>query len=197
MRTVHETEALRPSDPIAKSQVIPPGKMPRLKLIVSAKPPVENGEMASRAAETEDSLFTVIPIDHRSSTTTAHGAYPADLHLTSEEATLAPDKLFRLLRRQLHWMEEERKDLESEIKVLEQKRKREWTEKELLLENVMEAELAYHTRRGGERNVDERKLLLIPERLPLIGSDKTEEPWYRNKEMGSAAKAPQSEELQT
>ena len=102
-------------------------------------------------------------------------SYPSDLHLTAKENAMPPGELFRLLRRQLHWAEDERQELQAEVEALENKKKREWQKKELLLENVMEAELAYHSqRRGGLTNGQTKKIL--PEKdLPLVG----EIPWYR------------------
>ena len=68
--------------------------------------------------------------------------YPPDIQFTAWESSINADQLMRLLRRQLHWATSEQEELRRECEVLEQKRREEWTLKEILLEGVMEGELA-------------------------------------------------------
>ena len=142
MRTVHETEALRPSDPIPRSHSQAQVKPQRLKLIVHAKPPqIEtlNGDVTEADDDTIiDTNTEVEPEPHRAPAF----EYPADLHFTEEELAMPPSQLFRLLRRQVHWSEQEHLELKAEVETLEAKRRSEWEAKELVLLNVAEAELA-------------------------------------------------------
>jgi hypothetical protein len=136
MRTVHETEALRPSDPIPKSmQALQPAKpMPKLKFIVK-------------------SSQSQLEVQQTNGTTNGHdpsgwkSSYPADLGFTKEEEDRGSKELFRLLRRQVHWAEEEAESLKRSVEMLEELRKKEWIEKEILLDQAISAEMSWHERR--------------------------------------------------
>ncbi|KAK5120569.1 hypothetical protein LTR85_006225 [Meristemomyces frigidus] len=82
--------------------------------------------------------------------------YPPDIQFTAWESAIAADQLMRLLRRQLRWAEQEQAELRAECEDLEQKRREEWTLKEILLEGVMEAEWARGEREGLLRDVDQQ-----------------------------------------
>lgn len=169
MRTVHETEALRPSDPVPKSHANPPNRIPRLKLILSARPPDDPNrtDEESLLDADEDSGITH-PRDPNGVAhgTSRHKPYPSHLQFTKEEMALPPKKLYQLLTRQLKWAEEEAEELRAEIEFLERKRNEEWKLKEMLVENVQESELLHHTRRLGE-TANGRKMTVLPKRLPL------------------------------
>ncbi|KAI9781547.1 MAG: hypothetical protein M1816_002262 [Peltula sp. TS41687] len=170
LRTVHETEALRPSDPVPKSHANPPAKLPRLKLILSARPPDDpNRTDEESLADGDEGARTPHARDTNGVThhgISRHKPYPSHLQFTKEEMALPPKKLYQLLTKQLKWAEEEAEELRAEVEVLERKRKEEWKAKELLLENVQEAELIYHTRRLGER-ANGPKMTALPKRLPI------------------------------
>ncbi|KAI9814393.1 MAG: hypothetical protein M1827_003249 [Pycnora praestabilis] len=181
MRTVHETEALRPSDPVPKHHTNPPNRFQRLKLILSAKPPdhrQHNGEEVEFDDDTTIQASTDVDAEGHHLPTFE---YPADVQFTDEELALPPDQLFRLLRRQIHWAEEEGEELKVEVNALEGRRKDEWQAKELVLANVMEAEMAHamaHAMNKGEIPREEDFKLeddLPHPRLPLKGV----QPWYR------------------
>ncbi|KAI9674728.1 MAG: hypothetical protein M1817_001632 [Caeruleum heppii] len=177
MRTVHETEALRPSDPIPRNHSNPPPRNQRLKLILSAKPPDTTSVLDDQDSIIDDDATVAesIDMDGGSRSVSVLEPYPPELQFTEEESALPTRELYRLLRRQLHWTEEENRQLATEVETLEAKRKQEWIQKELLLENVLEAELAHHTHKLGA-GVDERKLTLVPEKgLPMTGKTA----WYR------------------
>lgn len=72
------------------------------------------------------------------------------MHFSSQERALPPSELFRLLRRQLHWAEEERQELTAEVERLEEQKKGEWRAKEALLEDVLETETMYNVKRQKE-----------------------------------------------
>ncbi|KAI7717828.1 hypothetical protein KC353_g4285 [Hortaea werneckii] len=82
--------------------------------------------------------------------------YPPDIQFTAWESSIAADQLMRLLRRQLHWANKEQEELKRECEALEQKRKEEWTLKEILLEGSLEAELAKGEESGLLQDVNER-----------------------------------------
>ncbi len=137
MRTVHETEALRPSDPVPKghseaaSRAVggsgSNGSLKRIKLIVNngdrpksvvgELPPLptngipdENGEAG---AIEMDSLPFVLPIPCE--------YYPSDVSdaLDDHELALPPSQLYRLLRRQIHWAEQEGDELTKQLDMVE------------------------------------------------------------------------------
>jgi hypothetical protein len=190
MRTVHETEALRPSDPVPKHHLNPP-KIQRLKLILSSKPPEnQNGEEIDAEFDDSTTIITSTDADGAASTThTGYDPYPTDLQFTEEENAMSPKELFRLLRRQVHWAEEEHQELETEVAALEEKRKKEWLQKELLLLNTIESEIEWNNRRKAAKAgtaplpaAENDKLRLLPKsRLPYTG-----EPWFRLGEDESA-----------
>ncbi|KAI9756719.1 MAG: hypothetical protein M4579_003720 [Chaenotheca gracillima] len=182
MRTVHETEALRPSDPVPKNHSNPaPGRLPRLKLVFSAKPPEDLDQ--ERDTDDDATIGTNTDIDNGASprhrpTPTYFEPYPEELEFSRDELALPTKELFRLLRRQLHWTEEEHLELQAEVDALEASRKQEWMDKELLLENVMEAEFARHSQRDSQKpNVSKFKNL-PNSKLPLTGGNSVT-PWWR------------------
>lgn len=175
MRTVHETEALRPSDPVPKNYSSIPPKPQRLKLIVNAKP--RSHSEANDDTEVDDDATVYNTENDIGCLPAAPFAYPSDVQFTEEELALPPDQLFRLLRRQIHWTEEDGAELREEVAALEADRKKEWLEKELILANVMEAELAYaHSRGEYAENIQVHLEDLPHPILPMDG----EQPWYRH-----------------
>jgi hypothetical protein len=135
MRTVHETEALRPSDPIPKS-MHPATKSSRLKLTIKApqsQPGQPPGIMNGITNGNDPDGWT--------------SSYPAELGFTAEEEARGSKELWRLLRRQLHWTEEESESLKMLCEVMEELRRKEWLEKEVLLDQVIKNEISWHERR--------------------------------------------------
>ena len=132
MRTVHETEALRPSDPIPKSMN---GSKSRLKLVIKPSQNATEGVPPLNGfTNGKDSAKWV-------------SSYNPDLGFTAEEEARGPEGLFQLLRRQVHWAEEEGELLKRQCDAMEQLRKKEWVEKEVLLAQVIHSETTYHQRR--------------------------------------------------
>lgn len=173
MRTVHETEALRPSDPVPKNYSSIPPKPQRLKLIVNSKPRDEgNGDTEMDDDATIDSNTDA----ENDGPPAAQFEYPADVQFTEEELEMSPDRLFKLLRRQIHWSQEDGSDLHDEIQSLEAKRKEEWIAKELVLANLMEAELATAHDKGEHPETVQKLAEDLPlPMLPIAGPL----PWYR------------------
>ena len=72
----------------------------------------------------------------------AFGPFPSDLHFDEQEASMDRRELFRLLRRQIHWAEQDGKELEAQASDLVKERRDEWLAKELVIENLLEADFA-------------------------------------------------------
>ena len=174
MRTVHETEALRPSDPVPKNYNAIPPKPQRLKLIVNAKP--RSHSDMNEDTEPDDDTIAYNTDNDTGTLQMAPFAYPSDVSFTDEELATPPDQLYRLLRRQIRWTEEDAAELRDEIAILETKRKEEWLNKELVLANVMEAELAYAHDRG--ESIDSLRAHLRDLPQPILPMDGPQ-PWYR------------------
>ena len=141
MRTVHETEALRPSDPIPKSMqpTLQPHSAkpaPKLKLILKASQSQLDGQPSGTNGTTNG---------HDSSGWVS--SYPQELGVTAEEEAHGSKELYRLLRRQVHWAEEEAESLKRSVEMLEELRKKEWIEKEILLDQAINADIGWHERR--------------------------------------------------
>ncbi|KZF22271.1 hypothetical protein L228DRAFT_239259 [Xylona heveae TC161] len=187
MRTVHETEALRPSDPVPKHHGNPPNRSQRLKLILPARPPSDQpkAKHENHEEDVDDDATIVTTTDPDLEQNVSTYEYPPDVHFTEEELAMPPDQLYRLLRRQLYWNEEENRELRSEVEHLEAKRKQEWLAKELVLMNVMEAELACAETFGYAPDGLQKQLLDDFSKLPLTGGT----PWYRKEGETEAVKA--------
>ncbi|KAL4774925.1 hypothetical protein BDW60DRAFT_226635 [Aspergillus nidulans var. acristatus] len=143
MRTVHETEALRPSDPVPKRHDIlssggtpvgtPASKLQRIKLKLS-HPPRDDSEQYSEGvnddtAGTEDLDEFEVP------------EFSSDTGFDDHELEMNPHQLYRLLRRQIHWAEQEGANLRSSWEKIRPKRKQAWLEKEVIFDDLMDAEL--------------------------------------------------------
>ncbi|KAL5114676.1 hypothetical protein ACEQ8H_007409 [Pleosporales sp. CAS-2024a] len=216
MRTVHETEALRPSDPVPKHHSSnPSNNKQRIRLILNANekkaakdsapgspashshphphphPPNPAAPGAAPPAEAEYAHNNVVYIQDLA----APGAptmvqFPPDISLTERELALPAPDLFQLLRRQLQWAQQEAEQLRAQADVLEKLRKEEWEAKELLVENVMEAQLATERRtrieKGEPEDFDGSALIrrdVAPSKalpiLPRLGRI----PWWREAEI--------------
>lgn len=151
MRTVHETEALRPSDPVPKSMqstatpastiAKSSGGTSKLKIII--KTPQSHASGADDATETERSggddgqLYGDDPM---TALTAEHG-------FTDTELALPYPRLFRLCNRQLGLAAEETAQLQRDYKQWEDAYAEVWHEKEALLAQVIQSEATWHERR--------------------------------------------------
>lgn len=138
MRTVHETEALRPSDPVPKSmQSGPPGKSSKLKIIIKTPQSHANGgsgEDGGEASHGEDGnaeYFT---------------ALTSEL-FTADELAFSVDKLYRKCFWEAKWADEVGETLKRECQEWEEVYYKEWLEKETLLSQVIQSEVDWHERR--------------------------------------------------
>lgn len=141
MRTVHETEALRPSDPVPKSMQSGgggPAKSSKLKIIIKTP--------QSHAAGQEDQ------VDDGSAGDDAVDAnfftpMTGDLGFTPAELEMPLQRLQRLCRCQVRWAEQDSQALKQEIKLWQELYKKAWLEKEALLDQVFKSEADWHERR--------------------------------------------------
>lgn len=138
MRTVHETEALRPSDPIPKSMQPAAKTSRRLKLIHKSSP----------HSSEETSGVTVNGNSNGDASGDWASSYPVDLGFTADEEIRGPEQLYHHLRRELIWGEEELEILKRQADELEIIRRKEWMEKEVLMDQVVKNEMSYFERRA-------------------------------------------------
>ncbi|PYH46230.1 C2H2-type zinc finger protein [Aspergillus saccharolyticus JOP 1030-1] len=150
MRTVHETEALRPSDPVPKHHTTlaaaaataaaasssaaptptgtPAGKVQRIKLKLSQPKGEDLGEHSESANEEMEEDLSVPPVGSEKG---------FDVH----ELLLEGPQLYRLLLRQMHWARKEGDQLKAAWEKIQVKRKEAWLEKETIFDDLVEAEL--------------------------------------------------------
>jgi len=139
MRTVHETEALRPSDPVPKSMQAggPAGKSSKLKIIIKTP--------QSHAAGQDDAVDDGSAGDeHMADMLTP---MTQDQGFSTEELEMPLERLCKLCRLQVKWAEEDGEQLRKECKQWEDLYKNEWLEKEVLLDQVVQREQDWHSRR--------------------------------------------------
>lgn len=209
MRTVHETEALRPSDPVPKHHSSnPSNKFQRIKLVLNEaklKSQDKGSTPASPSASSHPPNSATVPLlsgdaeyahnnvvyiqDLACPSHSTMVQFPPDISFTENELLLPAPDLFRLLRRQLHWATQEGEALRAEAEALEKKRKNEWAAKELLVENVMEAELAKVRRQRLEAGLlgepESHALLekdIVPSKKLEIQTNSSKIPWWREEE---------------
>ena len=146
MRTVHETEALRPSDPIPKSHPNHPHNtshhgyeaiIHQRRLSPTPSPTLTNEDEMDEGAENgvENGSRRKGPLPEMLD------IWDPEDGFDREEMTMQPAELYKLLKKKLKWAEEQKGELEDEKKELEEKRKAAWIKKELLVESLMDMEL--------------------------------------------------------
>jgi hypothetical protein len=133
MRTVHETEALRPSDPIPKSMH---GNSSKAKLKIIIKTP--------QSQSLDDALDE--PVNGEDPHAEFYTVLSKDL-FSAEELAYPTDKLYRKCYWEAKWAEEIGESLKKECQEWEEVYHKEWLEKEALVAQVIESEIDWHTRR--------------------------------------------------
>lgn len=179
LRTVHETDNLKPSDPVPKGHSSMQ-KPQRLKLVFNSKPPASETTEALSSPYPNDVKPDVVDQDDDATLprTGSPSPMPDDLNWTEEELKMSPYDLFRKLRREVHWLEHDvAPALKAENERLEQKKLEEWQKKELAFVNWTEAELALAYRNGQPEDevVRLQREFCPPCPLPITGPT----PWYR------------------
>ncbi|KKA27512.1 hypothetical protein TD95_001827 [Thielaviopsis punctulata] len=143
MRTVHQTEDLRPSDPVPKSHQSSGSNGRKLKIIL--KTPASLGGAGSGPSPDDGSaLDDSLIIDDAD--TDNFTPLSAD-DFTQEELDMPLDKLYRICRHEVKWAEEEGEALQRDVREMEAVYKMLWDEKELLLTKVIQSEKAWYARR--------------------------------------------------
>ncbi|KAK4507176.1 hypothetical protein PRZ48_000910 [Zasmidium cellare] len=167
MRTVHEPEPAK-GGPASVNEPTPSGKKSlKIKLTngSGAKAPSTPQDMGPTHDEDGNEVdpspvndnITYIPAHHPITGQPGFMIhYPPDIHFTAWESSITADQLMRLLRRQVHWAQQEGDTLRQEIEQMEAQRREEWTLKEILLEGLLEADLAQAEKDQLLRNVDGR-----------------------------------------
>ncbi|KOS16854.1 INO80 complex subunit 1 [Escovopsis weberi] len=135
MRTVHETEALRPSDPVPKSmQSGPTGRTGKLKIIIKTPQSHSAQDDGMDDGKDEDGNADYFTVLSGELFTAAELAYPVD-------------KLYRKCHWEAKWADEVGEALKKECKQWEEVYYKEWLEKEVLLSQVIDSEVDWHGRR--------------------------------------------------
>jgi len=171
MRTVHETEALRPSDPVPKAHQHPPAKTPlqyqqpqpqlqqqspanqpntgpRLKIILKTQESVEAARIAREANPNLDLPSpTARPSASPRDSPPSSPALGAGSGFSTDEAALPLPVLFRQCRRQLREAEEEAVLLAKERAHYESAYGALWREKEALLTQAIKANVSWNEER--------------------------------------------------
>jgi hypothetical protein len=177
MRTVHETEALRPSDPVPKHHSSnPQNKQQRIRLTLKgfgsanqngnsdliAKVEAPKSIKSNASAPASPKTAPTIPpadVDYENSNVLflppplgsnqePTRQFPPDIHFEAWELDLPPRTLLKTLKRQLQYVTDDNSTLQRELTALELRRKQEWTAKELVLENAMESTHALGLKKG-------------------------------------------------
>jgi hypothetical protein len=155
MRTVHETEALRPSDPVPKHHSSnPQNKSQRLRLTfnkfsVGTNSPADSEPITvkqpSKVSPAPSMTAADIEYEHHNATFTRDEEtgewtpqFPSDVAFTQDELAMPAQQLWRLLKRQLVWATEELDELKRQLAAVEKIRKSEWIAKDLVLEELIQ-----------------------------------------------------------
>ncbi|KAK6958271.1 hypothetical protein Daesc_001068 [Daldinia eschscholtzii] len=137
MRTVHETEALRPSDPVPKSMQTQSGpKSGKLKIIIKTP--------QSHAAGQDDAIDDG---DTGSDMTDFLTPLTEQQGFSSKELTMDMKSLYRVCVANLKWVTKDSEALKRQCKEMEEIYKQEWLEKEALLDQVIQIEEDWWQRR--------------------------------------------------
>lgn len=134
MRTVHETEALRPSDPVPKSMQAGPAGRGKLKIIIKTPQSQTNGQDGGEDSVNGDDsaeCFTALTSEV----------------FSTEELDMPVEKLYRKCYWESKWAGEVGDALKKECKEWEDAYYKEWLEKETILSQVIASEVGWDERR--------------------------------------------------
>ena len=164
MRTVHEPEQIKGvvDPPITNGKK--PGRAkatngtgPGIKLPHDELPPTHDEDGKPVAPSYRNDNIEYLPAHHP--VTKQPGfmiTYPPDVNFTTWESSITADQLMWTLWNKVRLAEEEQAALKAEEVERERIRNEEWGLKDLLLEGVLEAELANAEKDGLLRDVDEK-----------------------------------------
>ncbi|KXG45657.1 Zinc finger, C2H2 [Penicillium griseofulvum] len=147
MRSVHETDTMRPIDSISKvhgapgsTTTTPASKLQRIRLKLTQ--PREPGT----ESEPHTEAITIVPApvtttDSHDPDETLMPEFGPELDFDESELSLPPRDLYRLLRRQIVWAGKEAAQLQAEWETIRPQRERAWREKEAIFDDLIEAEV--------------------------------------------------------
>ncbi|KAI1436291.1 hypothetical protein GGR50DRAFT_686492 [Xylaria sp. CBS 124048] len=138
MRTVHETEALRPSDPVPRSMQHHAGEKKNNKFKIIIKTPQSHAAGQDDAVDDGDS--SDITADFFTQLTEQQG-------FTNKELAMDIQSLWKLCVANVKWATAEGEELRDECKEYEEIYRQEWLEKEALLSQLTETEEDWYQRR--------------------------------------------------
>lgn len=143
MRSVHETDTMRPNDAITKvsstTTGTPAAKLQRIRLkLTQPREPGTEGEHHVEAPVAPPVPSIPTGLDSEENLMPEFGA---ELDFDEYELALPPRDLYRLLRRQIVWAGRETAQLQAEWQGIEPKRDTAWREKEAIFDNLIEAEV--------------------------------------------------------
>lgn len=137
MRTVHETEALRPSDPVPKSMQGQAAKGSKLKIILKTQQSHAAGqddavEEGNQGEEVGADFFTPLAEQHG---------------FSSKELGMDVGSLWKVCLAHVKWAAKEGEQLRRECREYEDTYRQEWLEKEVLLDQMAKVEEDWYQRR--------------------------------------------------
>jgi len=142
MRSVHETDTLRPSDFKANAGTLgsvagtPASKLQRIRLKLSH--PKEPG---AEPEQPHESILSTVAAAAEVDEDSTMPEFGPELGFDDHELAMHPRDLYRLLQRQIHWAEKESAQLRAEWDDIRPKREQSWLEKEAIFDDVIDGEL--------------------------------------------------------
>ncbi|KAJ5459277.1 hypothetical protein N7530_011221 [Penicillium desertorum] len=146
MRSVHETDTMRPNDSITKvhgtpgsTTGTPASKLQRIRLKLTQ--PREPGTESEPHTEAITIVPNPITTDAHDPDETTMPEFGPELDFDESELALPPRDLYRLLRRQIAWAGKEAAQLQAEWEEIRPRRERAWREKEAIFDDLIHAEI--------------------------------------------------------
>lgn len=161
MRTVHETEALRPSDPVPKSMQVHAGEKKNQKFKIILK------SQQSHAAGQDDSVDD----GDASDDITDFTPLTEQQGFSSRELAMDTESLWKICVANLKWAMAEGEELREECKEAEEIYRQEWLEKEALISQATEIEEDWWQRRNAVLAAEEEHRALQNQALEDDSND--------------------------
>lgn len=147
MRSVHETDLLRPTDGASKlhgapgsTTGTPASKLQRIRLKLTQ--PREPGSETEPHGESTLIVPNSLTNDSHDPDDAMMPEFGPELDFDESELALPPRDLYRLLRRQIVWAEKETSQLQAEWETIRPQRERAWREKEAIFDDLIDAEIS-------------------------------------------------------
>ncbi|KAK9454689.1 hypothetical protein V1511DRAFT_525398 [Dipodascopsis uninucleata] len=139
MRTVHETEGQRASDPVLKSHISHPDNLGNenydtYKRAIRQYRKEENARIEKWISQTDEAKS-------KSSIGNVQAGLLSDEEFDADERNKSAKELTKYLKRKLSWVTDVHKQLEEELEHVTKTKRDLWVSKEVMLERVIEKEL--------------------------------------------------------